>query len=353
MNVYFDIHGLFGIRIENIPQEDLSFLQAEMGYFSTDKIEKPDLTILYRNDLKVSQSATRLLPDLFYDDGKLYLTKDGLLLSYDVTNLKNEMVRIVLQPGFQIWWLFWCIEKTMQLAVIRKGYIFLHTGAIKNSRNYGATVVTGLQGGGKTLYVLNEVDKGAGFLADELLLINKQGECFCYPRRVNFNRHHGIYFQRARKKRNQSNSRKLFLNPLLGWVYRVRGYGVSDEDLVREKIEVVFNKCKIVNSDMVKHLILLLPSNEKSERVQSWKPERVSHFLIQNARFERHQFIHPYLSAFYTFGDSYAMQCFEYLKELYTEEEIIVNSFINKVVLKIIFTGMVIHGSNENQSPDL
>lgn len=334
MDAYFDIHGLFSIYLENPPGDAYNFLSKELGFFQSEPCKRPDIHILYLPLVELPYNAIQLLQDLYYCGGEVFLERNGRFLKYDIRNWLQVPVRVEVEAGFPHWWMFYALEKTMLISVVAKGYSVLHAGAV--SRRGRATVISTLQTGGKTLYVLDRCAVwGDDFLGDDSVFIDGKGNCLCYPRGINFNRFHGEHYARAKEAFfRQISSWDCAKDIMRRWVHQLVNFALQRRAAAcgfRLPVQAVYPDFKIAESARVEQLILKFAANGNKYCDGKWDNSRIVKFLRENVTWELQNHIAPYLAAIAAYGDEHVIEMSRSINSLRQKQLTIINAFINNV----------------------
>jgi hypothetical protein len=207
------------------------------------------------------------------------------------------------------WAIFLIIEKMMQIKFIERGYWFLHASGIEE--NNEGRVYSSLHNGGKTQWVLKKIQEGAGFLGDDIVIADRKGYIYAYPRRVNI-----------KKGRFISSEKKIYLIGL--WIARyaflfypkaksIIDARINAASIQRLRIKQIYNDVRIIEKVKLKEIIIGLEG-------EAWPLKRSVNFLINNVRMERASFFQKYLDAFWCYGDDISLDVKRYLRELMRKE---------------------------------
>jgi hypothetical protein len=332
MNLSFNLHKLIHIEIHNLTSRAHKFFINELGYFKTAKIEKADISVSYVTQITIPNKAIKLLNNFYYYNGDCYLLQDGLILFYSLKNWSMDSAKIVVEKGYPEWWVFYAIEKTLLMIISKKGYCALHAGGVAN--NNGAYVVSALQSGGKSLFVLNNcISEDISFLGDDIIFVNSEGNCLSYPRGINFNQFHGGHYRKARTRSILKMSKKEYVYFNISNVVKKiisiclkRNYA---DPLFRLQLNEVYPEVRISSSASIKHLILLSCGN-----TTGWSNARIVNFLIENANWELKNNIMIYLSALRALKDNYVINAIDRINDIGEKKEHILLKMLNKVVVK-------------------
>lgn len=336
MILNYNIHSRVKIRITNPPNEISNFLEHELNEFSVTSLDKSDIDINFVKEIKIPLSSIKLLKNFYYDNQKkyLFLEHDGKLISYCIDNFCDGYVSINVEYGFSKWFILYAIEKSLYVLMGKKECCMLHAGAIV--RDGITTVISALQGGGKTLQIINEVSNGAEFLGDDLIFVTEKGECLSHPRGVNFNQFHGKYYNIASKIHWKS----LNLANKFKWIFskeRVKSL-ISKSDLkptIRLSLSNIFTSIHLPKRVKVDNLHVRIHALSDNHKANDWNDLKYCNFLLENMRYEVTSHITPYISALISCNDEYIVNILSYINDIEKERKRILLCFLGSVSKKL------------------
>lgn len=338
---HFNIHNLFSVSVDNCPERFGRFLEDELGYFVSPPLSQPSLRITFVPSLPVPPDAVRLMKDLYYRDGEIILERDGRRLQYGIRGWLDAPVEVRVEEGFPNWWVFYAIERTMTVSVLQKGYCLLHASAVASQDK--AVIVSAFQKGGKTLYALGRCAGGDGFLGDDLIFINAEGDCLCYPRGVNFNRYHGVHYAAAKKvflRRMNPWVRRSFLSKaFLRRCFAFVTKSSYEAPIFRLPLQMVYDRCRIVDKAKTDKLILMARSEGKSDERSDWPHSKVAAFLQSNITAEVLNKLEPYVDAVVATGDRHTRGAQIKTAALRETQTTILQKFLTRVTVEFDFNG--------------
>jgi hypothetical protein len=97
-------------------------------------------------------------------------------------------VEAYVEESVDNFWVLYLIEKLLMIILPIKGFLIMHASAAV-SNNMEATIYTGFKATGKTESVLRDVDSGCEFIGDELIIVDENANCYCYPRKINIHKY--------------------------------------------------------------------------------------------------------------------------------------------------------------------
>jgi hypothetical protein len=319
----FDIHGMFRLSLENCPSRIDDFFCAELDYFLSEKTLSPDMVMTFEKGISPSKKSVQLLTDMFYDTGRVYIKKNSSFLELDIRNWLDSPINVRVDPAFPVWWVWYAFERTMRVFIGKKGYSAVHAAAMAQHGN--VHISCSMSGGGKTYYALEGMQSGMEFLGDDIVFLDSNSHCFCYPRRINVKHHHPMYQQAVAAHRRKYSIRRWLKNPQS---YRtVGGESISIQAAIRRGIrgflvareEVRF--CRLPYNDIVPtsnllasgpiETMTLLLGGVDLELTNDWARGRIVDFLWKGNIYETLNHISPYIEALSCYGDNWCNAFFE------------------------------------------
>jgi len=301
MTVYFDIHGVVNLKFIDVTRTDKIFFDRELGYFESSQFQNADIIVNYLQSISIPNEAIKLLNDFYYLNGKCYFKKNGKLLIYNISNWLNGTLFIKVEVGFPAWWTFYAIEKTLMLLMTFNGYCPMHASAFSNNQN--SKLISGLQGAGKTLTVLDKcIRLNHKFYGDDILFIDNTAKFLSYPRAVNFNEYHGVYYNNAKKafykKLSFTDKFKFTFKKAIKKILSIYLKQHAKTQIYRLPLSEIYPKIETPPKVYIEELYIFL--NQRS--AHKWETNRVATFLIENLNYELTTQISGYLSALKAYG---------------------------------------------------
>jgi hypothetical protein len=172
----FNIHNLVKVKISNSVSENVySQIKFQIGYF---EVNDDDFECKY--NIEVRPYSDKAPEDfnvgpIFHD----YFFKPKKILNQKKKKFSVESVNggFIIYTDHPI-----LINIYIQMLLYRDGYTFVHAAAVTNQNNE-VILFPGAGGVGKTA-LLGELFKSKGYriLGDDLILINRNGQCLSFPR---------------------------------------------------------------------------------------------------------------------------------------------------------------------------
>ncbi|MBN3040081.1 MAG: hypothetical protein JW867_03060 [Candidatus Omnitrophica bacterium] len=350
MKNYYDIHGLLSIEISDGLGRIEDYIYKELKYFKASQKKEADIKVIFKPDLEFISSSVCLLRDLYYRQGVLYFIYPEGAASFPIKDIAKENITLEIDKAIPLHLAFAFIEKILSLKLIEKGYCLIHAACCKV--NDCTTLYAALPGTGKTAWVLDNCSQGAGFLSDDLTLLNKDAEVFSYPRAFTIAKYHRKYFSCYLKNRPLSARIKyrllkvaLFFMSMVSIAWKKLKNKIDKyrqgKDYFRIRIEEVVPGLNILKKDKVREILIAFKSGQEFKDSSVWDTERVVDFLVHNTNRELIKFIDLHLPAFYAYGDGYYRIFKQYLKACFQRQKEIMSSAVEKCTVKICYNNQV------------
>jgi hypothetical protein len=172
--VEYDLHGIVGIRLEGAAPPDVGAVSSQLGLTNVVLARDPDIVVRFVSRLATSTTVRYLgLDDAgFTDDAFFVVQRTGNTrlragIAFEQLGTRSE---IVCESGIgPVPFLI----PILNLAMLAKGYVPIHAAAF----TYGETgaLVTGWAKGGKTELLLGFMARGARYVGDEWVYVDRTG----------------------------------------------------------------------------------------------------------------------------------------------------------------------------------
>ncbi len=329
MSLKYSIHDIFKIKVSDPPDRIKTFLNREFNYFKVDEIDEVDLDIRFVDNIEIPEKSVCLMDGFFYKEGYFYFDFSGSILCFPIKDISSKNMVVLSEKNVPEWMIFYSIEKVLHIKVIEKGFCFLHAGGVKE--NGKTTVFSSLQRGGKTKWALEKLEDGAGYLGDDLVLFDRTGDAYTYPRGININRYHGRSYRRfirnlpfATLIRNRLSIMALSLLHFLfsfSSVFKKRIEGmINARSIFRINVGDFFSNVEIINKSKLDEIIISLRANCKEPSYETWSSKKMVNFLHKNLEYERAAHVRQYMGIFWVYGDEYSFAIKKYFAKLMKKE---------------------------------
>ena len=339
MDLKFSIHNFFNVSITNPPEGIGNFLDGEFKYFKVDNLNEINLEIIFVDKIKVPDKSICLLKDFIYENGTFYFNFSGSTLCVPIKDICKENMVVLSEKKTPEWMIFYVIEKILHIKLLEKDLCFFHAAGIREN---GKTVVySSLQSGGKTGWAFRGLRNKAGFFGDDLILVNRSGYVFSYPRRININKYHGSYYRKFLKSLPRNIYIKhrafiLFLRLLRNLLQlhrvvkrRIDGL-IESKNIFRVNVNQIFPEVEINNNKKIDKLIIALKTYTRQQIFEKWELKRSINFILRNTNNERLAHVEKYMRAFFAFGDCHSFTVKKYIAELMKKEVNTVSRILKK-----------------------
>jgi dolichol-phosphate mannosyltransferase len=180
---FYDIHGLVAIRSEvRLP---------ELGYFQVEPFSRAaDITVRrgYVGARRmIPKVQATMSPGLFVY--REHLGSVGANFRVDLDNRINVTVSPLLARSKHVVYTN-VVEALLRFVLVNKGYMLLHSATVRLGEEtimLSAQTDTGKTG--TILRLLQEHPENAGFLSDDMTIINGQGEAWSFPKPLTISSH--------------------------------------------------------------------------------------------------------------------------------------------------------------------
>ena len=345
MDLKFSIHNFFNVLITNPPEGIGSFLEREFQYFKVDKLDRINLEIKFVDRIEIPDKSVCLLRDFIYENGTFYFNFSGSTLCVPIKDICKENIVVLSEKRTPVWMIFYVIEKILHIKILEKDFCFFHAaGMIENGKT---AVYSSLQSGGKTGWVFRGLRNKAGFFGDDLILVNRSGHVFSYPRRINLNKYHGTSYRRFLESLPISIYIKnrvfvmflCLLRNLLqfhGAVKRRIDEVIESKNTFRVNVNQIFPDVEIINNKKVDKLIIALKTYTRQQTFEKWELKRNINFMLHNTSNERLAHAEKYMRAFFAYGDDHSFTVRKYIAELMKKEVNTVSRILKKCEVETI-----------------
>ncbi|KKT35029.1 MAG: hypothetical protein UW24_C0016G0002 [Parcubacteria group bacterium GW2011_GWA2_44_12] len=256
---YYSLYNLIDICVDpTIPSETISSIDFQIEYF---KIDKQNFTCPYK--IKIL-NYSNFVHEKQNEEVLFYLRKGCIGHMYH-----DPTQKLVIQRDDNGYTCYvdknFLISVPIQLLLLKKNISFVHAaGAVDQNGN--VILFPGPGAVGKTA-IINHVikNKGCRLLGDDVIALNKNGECLCFPRKFVLKEYHiEVYPEIFKmlnikkedfhvKKEDPRESRKKYLKTLL-----------IDRILIRNLPFVGITKSILTRSNLIQYI---RRDNKESERV--------------------------------------------------------------------------------------
>jgi dolichol-phosphate mannosyltransferase len=180
---FYDIHGLVAIRSE-VRLPELSYFQVEPFSRAADITVRRGYVGARRMIPKVQATMS---PGLFVY--REHLGSVGANFRVDLDNRINVTVSPLLARSKHVVYTN-VVEALLRFVLVNKGYMLLHSATVRLGEEtimLSAQTDTGKTG--TILRLLQEHPENAGFLSDDMTIINGQGEAWSFPKPLTISSH--------------------------------------------------------------------------------------------------------------------------------------------------------------------
>lgn len=294
---YYNINNLVTFSIQG-SKSKLNYINRQYSYFLVEEpINNVDIEVfvgefkenkyLYE-DYEVVNRKYRIYQDCIFAKDSYKVAK----WKFMIKDLYQDTTKIFFNGNYWAYYILYkfFIEPVIRFKLNAKGYFMIHSSAIYS--NGQAFVFPASPSVGKTSTMLNWLNDGKGFIADEYTIISKQN-VYSYPTPLRLHDYNLKANPYICKNMSFYDKFQIYLRT---WIFRLTlGYG----DITHEiDIRNVFKEVNIVDLSILGKTIILTKYGGKDVRVNHVSKKEFIEKLITIDRFESTRF-NEYLDAFY------------------------------------------------------
>ncbi len=343
MPLFLSVHNILNIKLTNPPKTVSNFIREILGYFECNNLTETNLEIEFVEKINLPKRYIFLRYDCMYDNGCFYIIEENTILFFPIKDLFAPKIHIKAEKNVSHVRILFAIEKVIMIRAVEMGYPMLH--AVCLEENGVINAYSGLQGAGKTVLALQKLQKGAKFLADDKIFVNKNAKVYSYPRGITVHRHLGEQYYKLRFNDGVSKSIKkeiwffgllrcvraiFFVNKTLR---RKINRAIKGPGNVRASVKRIFPDTEIVDNGCIQNFYVFFKGNTEPIffKQNVWDIKRVTNFLLLNNSIERES---PYNDPFFAYGDRYSVELREKLIALKHKERRIILGFLKKLSVR-------------------
>jgi hypothetical protein len=269
---YYDVHGLLKISVEGNKAKNLKFLEA---FGSSRLASEPDVELhlgsFSNPDISQMQKVGRFIlgDKLLFEHRKF-----GKILLKD---LLGE-AKIFISTGYSYFRpIHVLILNAMWYHLMHRGHAtFVHSACVSN--NDDGILINAWLGGGKTISTIRLVQAGLSFLADDTVIVSKDGYAHSFPAPLKLSSPHA----------------KLIKNIGVGPKFKIMlGEFVRKIPLIRRRVEIVYRPfieeilphAKVVNKSPIRHVLMLRKAQH--DEIRRIVRDRAVNILSSQNQWER------------------------------------------------------------------
>ena len=187
MKRIYTIGELFNIVVEGESENSVvSEIEKQFTFYRSTKEISHIVGVISQNErLKLPDGVCELVKDLLYEDNeRLYIITGGVIKIE--AQKDNFLIEYTSKSSGGM--VFHIMEVLIRFYAPLYEIMFLHaSGFVIDNR---VTLINAFGGSGKTEVMLKALLNGAGFIADDLIIVNKDGQVFPYPALIPLRIHH-------------------------------------------------------------------------------------------------------------------------------------------------------------------
>lgn len=292
MKNYYDLNGLLTFSID-ATKKKLKYIDRQYCYFRTKAIENVDL------EIKVGDFDSIDIP--FSIVNRKYLVNEDCIFGEDsykvakwkflIKGLKNQHTTVYFSGNYWSYYILYkfFIEPLLRFKLNERGYFMVHSSAVATEN--GALIFPASPSVGKTSTMLNWLNEGKQFIADEFTILDNK-YAYSYPTPLRLHDYNLTANPFIKKNMKGFDKFQIYLRT---WIFRLTfGYG----DITHEvNIWDIFPDIKIAKKAPINAVIIFTKSSEPDVQVEQLTKEEFLERLIIINRFETTRFT-DYLQAY-------------------------------------------------------
>lgn len=292
MKYYYNLNGLLTFSIE-AERKKLEYINKQYSYFRCDKIDDANIEIIVgsyeppKSGYSVVNRKYKVLGDAIWASDSYKVAK----WSFMIENLREKNTKVYFSGNFWSYYILYkfFIEPILRFKLNEKGYFMIHSSAVATDR--GALVFPASPSVGKTSTMLNWLNEGRGFMADEFTILDKD-YAYSYPtplRLHDYNLTANPFVKKNMKKYD------MFQICIRTWILRL-SFGYAD---LTHEVDIwnVFPDVKIVDKEKISAVVIFTKYSGKDVEMESIAKEEFINRLVIINRFETSRFT-DYLQAY-------------------------------------------------------
>lgn len=294
MKYYYNLNGLLTFSVEG-KHKKLDYVNKQYCYFKTETpIDDVDLEVRIGHFDKIS-APYHIVNRKYYVNEKCIYAEDSYKVAkwkFMIEELNGEKTRVFFDGnywGYYILYKFF-IEPLLRYKLNKRGYFMIHSSSV--SQNNSAFVFPASPSVGKTSTMLNWLNEGKSFIADEFTILGENSEVYGYPTPLRLHDYNLTANPFVKENMSFHNKFQIYLRT---WIFRLTfGYG----DITHEvNIWDVFPNVKIVDKSTLNAIVIFTKYSGEDVTVRKMNANELVDRLIIINRFETSRFT-DYLQAY-------------------------------------------------------
>ncbi|GEM_PF-4197504 len=184
INEQFSFFGKFTIALHaSVPSAILAYFKEEYTHhpYEAERILPRISLVEVVEKIVIPQDSSVLIDQtLYYQGESIYFVQEGFHLSIVMA---RDCYVLCVEEGFDPFTLFYLHEVLMRYYATAFGLLFLHASAF--SYQGACYVINAFGGTGKTNLLLDILERGGEYLADDLTVVDQNGVIYPYRKRIN------------------------------------------------------------------------------------------------------------------------------------------------------------------------
>lgn len=292
MKYYYNLNGLLSFSID-ATRKKLDYINKQYSYFKCDPTENVDLEIIV-GDFTPPTKAYSVVNRKYKISGDAIWCEDTYKVAkwkFMIEGLKTDHTKVYFTGNFWSYYILYkfFIEPLLRFKLNERGYFMIHSSSVATSK--GALVFPASPSVGKTSTMLNWLNEGRAFIADEFTILGKN-EAYGYPTPLRLHDYNLTANPFVKKDMKAYDKFQIYFRT---WILRLSlGYA----DLTHEvDIWNVFPKVKIIKKEKISAVVIFTKHSGESVEVETLTKEEFINRLVIINRFETTRFT-DYLQAY-------------------------------------------------------
>ena len=177
----FDIHGV-NVEIHGENRKLHDFLLEQLGFFSNECFKEPDVTIELVSRLATPSKLKSIGNQVIFGNGIFYAQIEGSKILFPIQNIGRK-IKIKVEMSVPLEKLIKCvIEPVFYFKLLKDDFVLIHASAVQYENT--GIIFPAWTHAGKTVLLIQFLQRGADFLADDWVFVSASGKIHAYPRPI-------------------------------------------------------------------------------------------------------------------------------------------------------------------------
>ncbi len=184
--MYLSILGEIGVAIGGKPSTIVDYVKSEYGAFETNRLSPGaiDIEIEFVEDVSSPADSVHIRAPVSYDDRGVFLHDPQYhVFRIDFDGARDGVWRATCDTAFNPHFFAIIMEYMTHFQLLRRGSVFCHSSAFRI--NDTGVLCPAWRNVGKTNLLLQFLQNGAEYIADDWSVVQRDGNFRCLPKRLN------------------------------------------------------------------------------------------------------------------------------------------------------------------------